>query len=206
MKFATFSNDSGPNTTGHFSPDVHPEYFVEQEDGSIVVDPTGPIAGAVQITEEQWNLSIEGKLRIDPGTKTAGEYVKTDQEAFDDAKTEKIAEIVKTFDSECAGSVDCTSVGITYTMNAGEEHANRMYNGCVLQERLAADSITVTDFSNVDHEDVPLADGFDIAVQQGAFFATVRAKKNLLRNQVINSKLEDFPNLEDALTALGQIA
>ena len=205
MKFATFSTDNGPNVTGHYSSDVHPDYFLKQEDGSFLPDPDGPISDAVAITDEQWSLSMAQKLRIDPDTGTAFEYVKTDEEALAAAKEEKKTEINEAFRTECTGSVECTGGSETYTMDAGEEHANRMYNGCVLQERLGANTIDVTDYYNEDQAGVSLADGFKIAVLQGAHFAQARKQKNSLRKQVASIKLEDFPGLAEAITAVDQI-
>ncbi|MCG8632243.1 MAG: hypothetical protein MI863_00365 [Desulfobacterales bacterium] len=208
MKFATYSNDGGPNITGHYCPEIHPELFIKDPDGEYQPDPDGSIAGAVPITEEQWLLSIGKKLRIDPGTGVASEYVKTftDQEVLETEKDSKISEILEAYGVVCSGSVICVVNDVAYTMNAGEEHANRMYNGCVLYERMGIDTITVTDFHNVDHENVPLGDGFAIAVQQGAHYAAARSVKNTLRTEVLNIKLSDYPSVDEAVAAIHQVS
>ena len=206
MVFVTFSDDKGPNITGHYLTDIHTGYFVEQESGSFLPDPSGPIPDAVEITEDQWMLSRAKKLRIDPITKIAGEYIKTDADNLDDVKVKKKAEILTAYEKTCTGSVDCLAGETIYTMNAGEDHASRMYNGCLLAEKLGHAEMTITDFYNVDHKGVSLADAYSVAIQQGVHFAGARRMKNELRLQIQDVELGDYPDLNAAIAAISSIS
>ena len=164
MKYGTF--DRAGKVTGHYSEDIH----------GIVP------AEALQMSNAEWLASCAGEIMRDiSGQRWIN---KPARDPLDIAREIKLSEILEVYLGACTGSVVCGN----YIMDAGEENARRLDDGCRLAERLGQETITVTDFYNVDHAGVSIADARDIATLQGVHFATAREKKNALRKQVLDAK------------------
>ncbi|WP_316347595.1 hypothetical protein [Desulfuromonas acetoxidans] len=210
-RFATYSNEAGYNVTGHYSVDKWRQCFIEVLDidgvgtGDYIPAPDGPLAGAVAITDEEWRLSIDGRLRIDPVTQEVAEYVKPADEQLADAKMRQVDSINSAFLAETTGSVECTVGELTLTMDAGYENATKLDDGITLAERLGETVITITDYNNVDHDGITLADALQVSTQQAAHYAVSRATRNTLRTQINAIEIGDG-TLEDALAAVQAVA
>lgn len=209
--FATYSGASGYNVLQHFTTDLHRSYFVDQIDpetaeptGLFLPNPDGPAAGAVELTQEQWQLSIQAKLRIDPVTLDASEYIPPEEEQLAEAKMLQVDAINKAFLAVVTGAVECTVGELTLTMDAGYENATKLDDGITLAQRLGETVITITDYNNVDHAGITLADALQVSTQQAAHYAVARATRNALRTQ-INAIVIGDGTLEDALAAVQEV-
>ncbi|WP_298438101.1 hypothetical protein [Geobacter sp.] len=107
----------------------------------------------------------------------------------------KLFEIHAAFDNARTGSVKVTVNGRTYLMDAGEEHAVRLKHGVELAEMSGAQTITVTDYDNVEHPDVPLAEALEIARQMGVDYALKRERKNQLRTEILAASAEQLATI-----------
>ena len=109
---------------------------------------------------------------------------------FDELKAQKVADIQKEFLDSLAHGVEVSSEAITLTMDAGEEHAVRLKHGIELAELNGLTEMTITDYHNVDHPGISIADASAIAIAMGNDFATKRARKNALRTQALAATSE----------------
>ena len=108
-----------------------------------------------------------------------------DGRTVDEHRAAKAAEIQQTFLQSLTTGVICRVNGAEYVMDAGEEHAVRMKHGVELAQLCGQGTMTITDFSNNDHQDIPVADAMEIARQMGVDYADKRAKKNALRAMIM---------------------
>ncbi len=107
----------------------------------------------------------------------------------------KLFEIYAAFDAARSGNVPVTVNGQTYLMDAGEEHAVRLKHGIELAEMSGGQMITITDYDNIDHPDVPLADAREIARQMGVDYALKRERKNQLRAEILTASAEQLATI-----------
>ncbi|WP_321367901.1 DUF4376 domain-containing protein [uncultured Desulfuromusa sp.] len=100
-----FSNAAGPNTKGCYDPSLYPDLFI-LVDGEYVPDPDGLLADAVEITEEQHQQHISVRLRIDPETRIASEYVEPDSTLLLGAKSDQRKRITRARNAAISGGVN----------------------------------------------------------------------------------------------------
>lgn len=117
----------------------------------------------------------------------------TPEPAFtlDGLKIRKVSEIQAAFLASLTAGVVVTAGALTLTMDAGEEHAVRLKHGIELAELNDMTEMTITDFDNVDHPGISIADARTIAVAMGNDFATKRARKNQLRALALQATTEE---------------
>ena len=104
-----------------------------------------------------------------------------------DAQNAKIAEINAVFDATVREPVLIDVNGTTYRMDGQENSARRMDEGVELAERAGETSIDIIDYDNVPHVGISLADGKEIATQQGLAYRANYYKRAQLRYLVMQA-------------------
>lgn len=188
MKYVTFSNVAGYNVTGHYDSNIHNEIP----------------AGAIEITDAQWQLSLRQKLRVDPDTLVAAEYIMPAADQLAAAAEAQVDIINSAFDSVVTGSVECTAGDLTLNMDAGYDSATKLDDGITLAARLGETTITITDYNNVDHTGISLDDALTISTTQAAHYAQARLTRNALRTAINAVEIGDG-TLDAAIAAVQAI-
>jgi len=102
-------------------------------------------------------------------------------ELFNKAKTDKINEIKQAFNDALEQGYTCSN-GIK--MDAKSDDIILLKSGYDLAQSLGQDTMTITDYDNIDHTDIALDDVYTMIQELGVNFETQRVKKNSLKAQV----------------------
>lgn len=112
----------------------------------------------------------------------------TETELAERAKAEAVDAVVSEFKAAIAKPVKCIAGGKTYFMDGLEESAVKMKHGIELAELTGKDSMDVVDYYNEIHEGVPLADCYEIMLQQAASYLAAWENKSKGRSAILFAK------------------
>lgn len=117
-------------------------------------------------------------------------YEPEPQYSFTDRQQLAITDLHTAYTESLSGGVEVVVGGLTILMDAGEEHAVRLKHGIELAILNGRETITVTDFHNVDHHGISISTANAINLVQANNFAQCRAKKNELRSAIMAATTE----------------
>lgn len=112
---------------------------------------------------------------------TLADYEAIIAPTFEQLQTAKVSDIKQSFTTATKAGYACTN-GIT--MDADINDIIMLKVGYDLVVSLGGATMSITDYNNVDHLDIPIEDVFTMVQELGVNYETLRTKKNTLRTQV----------------------
>jgi len=106
---------------------------------------------------------------------------------FKEAIAIKISEIKQSFITATKSGFTCTN-GIT--MDADLTSIQTLKSGYDLAVKLGATTMDITDYNNIDHLALPIANVDTMLTELGVNYNTIRVKKNTLKKQAESAKTQ----------------
>lgn len=203
--FATYDQVNG-DITGHYSPDVHADFFTKDDHGNTIADPNGPIAGAIELTAGQWDLSQRNKLKVNINSMVLEEVIAPDDQQFLAAKSQKLQQIQAEKNKVCNSGLTIEADGTEFFFDS-DESARIAYSEFALQ---------LADDPTFSVKNWKASEGLWVTLDK-ALYSKIITAGVLLRTRAFNWKkqqdqkveaiiLGDYADLDTALTALDDIS
>jgi hypothetical protein len=113
--------------------------------------------------------------------------VVTPADKFEQARERKYDEISRSHKEHVAGSV-MTSLG--FPMQFGIQDSLMVEGAIKLAQATGQETIYLTDYNDVTHEEIPLADAQTVLLEMSTAFAQAHAKKQNLRSLTAQAKTQ----------------
>ena len=136
-----------------------------------------------------YKINTDGTVAVGSGTvvpqgfteyTVGNEPIELVNQWFKEAIAIKISEIKQSFTTATKSGYTCTN-GIT--MDADLTSIQTLKSGYDLSVKLGATTMDITDYNNIDHLALPIADVDTMLTELGVNYNTLRVKKNTLKKQ-----------------------